>query len=83
MNKWIFVIDTDSYAGNFERDMCAYITGVLGDCEVGDEFAKLYDKEMNTGRWEGIFADYLEQRPDEHGCCRPCSCWVTFWMVWL
>jgi len=24
---YIFVIDTDSYAGNFERDMCAFLTG--------------------------------------------------------
>ena len=80
MNKWIFVIDTDSYAGNFERDMCAYITGVLGDCEVGDEFAKIYLKE--TGEEESQFTEILEQRPDEHGCCRPCSCWETKGWLW-
>lgn len=28
---WIFVIDTDSYAGNFADDMCAYMTGRVGE----------------------------------------------------
>ncbi|KKK83825.1 hypothetical protein LCGC14_2789530, partial [marine sediment metagenome] len=34
-DSWIFIIDTDSYAGNFEREMCAYITGRVGECGVG------------------------------------------------
>jgi len=76
-NKWIFIIDTDSYAGNFERDMCAYVTGVIGDCEVGDDFAELYRKETGDGdKYETQFSDYLEQRADDHGCCRPCECWL-------
>ena len=77
MNKWIFIIDTDSYAGGFEREMCAYMTGVIGDCEVGEEFAKMYNKEVNTDGLESVFIDYLEQRADEHGCCRPTECWPT------
>jgi hypothetical protein len=75
MNKFIFIIDTDSYAGNFEREMCAYITGVTGDCKVGDEFSDIYLKE--TKEKESSFLELLEQRPDEHGCCRPCSIWLT------
>lgn len=35
--KYSFIIDTNSYAGNFEREMCAYLTGQVGDCGVGDE----------------------------------------------
>jgi len=78
INKWIFVIDTDAYAGNFERDLCAYITGVIGECEVGDEFAALYRKETGDGDgvWDGQFVDYVEQR-EEYGCARPCSCWPS------
>jgi hypothetical protein len=34
-NLWLFIVDTDSYAGNFERCMCAYMTGQIGECEVG------------------------------------------------
>jgi len=40
-----FIIDTDQYAGNFEREMCAYLTGTVGECGVGDEFAELFSKE--------------------------------------
>ena len=29
--KYLFVIDTDSYAGNFEREMCAYLTNQIGE----------------------------------------------------
>jgi len=75
MDKWIFVIDTDSYAGNFERDMCAYVTGVIGECEVGDDFAELYRKE--TKEVESRFQELLEQRSDDHGHYRPCSLWET------
>jgi hypothetical protein len=83
MKKWIFIIDTDSYAGNFERDMCAYITGVVGDCGVGEEFAKMYEEEMNVDEdLENVFVDYLEFRPDDHGCARPCDLWPTKgWLI--
>jgi hypothetical protein len=62
---YIFVIDTDSYAGNFEREMTAYITGKSGECGVGQE---LTDK----------FPDYFDEdlvisAPDERGCRRPCE----------
>jgi len=39
---FIFVIDTDTYAGNFERPMCAYMTGRVGECGVGEEFAEMF-----------------------------------------
>ena len=71
MSKWIFVIDTDSYAGNFERDLCAYITGVIGDCGVGKEMAELYCKD--TGEEESRFLELLKQTCDGGPCYRPCD----------
>ena len=73
--KWRFVIDTDSYAGNFEREMCAYVTGVVGDCTTGEDFAAIYLQE--TKEEESQFLDYIEQRPDEHGNFRPTSIYKT------
>lgn len=70
IKKWIFIIDTDSYAGNFDREMCAYITGQVGMCGVGEDFAKLYQQE--TGDNDDIFDDYIEYR-DFYGSSRPCS----------
>jgi len=60
-----FVIDTDSYAGNFEREMTAYITGHIGECGVGDE----YIEELP------INFDNIIDVPDEHGCYRPTTIW--------
>jgi hypothetical protein len=37
LEGYVFIIDTEQYAGNFEREMCAYCTGILGDCEVGED----------------------------------------------
>ena len=36
----MIIIDTDTYAGNFERELCAYVTGIVRDCEVGIEIAE-------------------------------------------
>lgn len=70
--KHIFIIKTDQYAGNFERELCAYCTGVVGDCGVGEEernkFIDDYSEEKADEMWE-----LLEQRFDDNGCARPVS----------
>ncbi len=67
---WIFIIDTNQYAGNFERQMCAYCTGHIGECGVGDEF--IDDKIAS------IFEDSVDCYViDDHGCGRPTSIWPT------
>lgn len=59
------IIKTDKYTGNFEREMCAYMTGHTGDCEVGDEESVEFLKEYPQ-KLAGII-----KKPDEHGCFRP------------
>jgi hypothetical protein len=77
--KYNFVIDTDKYAGNFEREMCAYATGILGDCEVGKNMQKLFIEEEDGPNYGEslIFDNVIEQRPDENGCHRPCATGIT------
>lgn len=72
---FVFVIDTDSYSGNFEREMCAYITGQIGECEVGKEQAQVSKKELlkDHHQW---FESYVAQVSD-NGCYRPCDVWDT------
>ena len=69
--KYTFIILTDQYTGNFERELCAYCTGVVGDCGVGEKqrtkFIEDYSEEKADEIWE-----LLEQRYDE-GCARPVS----------
>ena len=69
--KYTLIILTDQYAGNFERELCAYCTGVIGACGVGEteqnKFIDDYSEEKSDEMWE-----LLEQRYDE-GCARPVS----------
>lgn len=75
---FVFVIDTDKYAGNFEREMCAFITGHIGDCGVGKGRQKLFFEKFEIDHEEqSIFFEKVLSVPDEHGCCRPCSIWTT------
>lgn len=56
---WVFIIDTNAYAGNFERAMGAFVTGHVGDCGTGRELAE-----------EAIiilFEDYIGGERDEYG----------------
>jgi hypothetical protein len=91
--EWIFVVDTDKYAGNFERDMCAFVTGMVGECMVGAEEARLYYEQTGLVEkdfdWSGTSVEYCAEdlnnpfavcvanRNDEHGCGRPTSLWPT------
>jgi hypothetical protein len=74
----IFVVHTDSYSGNFEREMCAFLTGQIGDCGVGDDMANLFEEELGEDLKEA-FAEIIKQVADEdHGdCFRPCVIWPT------
>lgn len=58
------IIHTNKYAGNFEREMCAYITGHIGDCGVG---SNLVDEKYTP-----MFEPYILQIDEENtGCKRP------------
>lgn len=76
LTHYYFVIDTNQYAGNFERDMCAYMTGIVGECDVGSEYAKLFTDETKRF-WEDSETNPFEDLVlllDEEGdnCRRPC-----------
>lgn len=74
---YIFIVDTDTYAGNFERELTAYCTGCVGECGVGDNHAVVFNEECPGVNMEAI----IEMVPDENGCRRPTSIWPTpgFW----
>ena len=65
MEKHSFIIDTNEYAGNFEREMCAYVTGQIGECGVGSEYVEKGIPEQ----FENII-----NMPDDNGCYRPVTC---------
>lgn len=61
--KFAIVIKTDTYAGNFEREMCAHLTGAVGDCEVGEEYV---DDSIQK-----LFEVIIGNEADDNGCYRP------------
>jgi hypothetical protein len=67
--KYRFIIDTDVYAGNFEREMCAFLTGQIGECTVGEEIASEFEKRfpIEFTEFENIIGHFV----DEHGVFRP------------
>jgi len=72
---YIFIVKTNLYSGNFERELCAYITGEVGECGVGDNFAERYRHQVPE-QWEGLWENRVFSVPDEHGCHRPASIWT-------
>ena len=71
LERYGFVVDTESYAGNFERELVAYMTGEIGVCEVGKKIAAIAKKELwaheegkRTRRW---LKRNVIQIADEHG----------------
>lgn len=65
METYEILVKTNSYAGNFEREMCAFMTGGIGDCKVGEELV--------DGSTAELFEEYIRQEPDENGCIRPAA----------
>jgi len=76
-----FVIDTDDYAGNFERPLVAFVTGVVGECGVGKKQAAQAREEFEqTPEGEALaswFDENVTQVPDHTGCHRPAAIFAT------
>ena len=78
----VVAIDTTDYSGNFEREMCAFVTGQVGECGVGDGLIEEAQEELaqdtfnNTLEW---IEDHIVQEADDSDCpcLRPCSIWPT------
>lgn len=64
------VVDTAQYSGNFEREMCAYITGQFGECGVGEEWVKNYSPTIRHLDW---WSKHIVNRANdsESPCYRP------------
>lgn len=70
----IVVIDTDSYSGNFEREMCAFMTGRFGECGVGQGIADESLEDLKHAFW---FEEHVTDETDDRGCARPASIWPS------
>lgn len=67
----LIVVDTDSYTGNFERELCAYVTGQYGECEVGKNYAEIFSKDIEHIEWWNKNIVKRSEPPPEIECERP------------
>lgn len=63
-------IETDQYAGNFEREMCALLAIKYGDCGVGDDIVE-YECSLLDDDLIDEIQDSIGVRQDSRGCYRP------------
>lgn len=72
-SKHALVFNFDSCGGNFERKFCAYVIGAVGQCDVGEEMAELYNEDHPEGTEFWALSDRCESEADDNGCFRPTS----------
>lgn len=74
----IFAIHTNQYSGIFEREMCAFITGLIGECGVGRDMAERFEEDLGEAMVEsfGKIISYVGDE-DYSSCMRPCVIWPT------
>jgi len=73
--EYTFVIDTNKYAGNFERNMCAFLTGITADYGVGTTEAKKFEKRFGKEKVDEM-ERYVEFRYED-GWERPTIMYLT------
>jgi hypothetical protein len=77
--EMMFVVDTTAYAGNFEREMTAFMTGMLDESGKGKLEAEQFREflEGEYGETRNIFDDLVVMRPHEEYGDRPCIIYPT------
>lgn len=67
-NRYLFVVDTEQYAGNFERWLCGYMTGRTDEPVThGDEEAAIAKNELPSKMWD-YFQEHVlvcSEKPDD------------------
>lgn len=69
----IIIVDTDSYSGNFERELCAFLTGQLGEAELAQGFIS-EPKPITFKDWWSENTIHLK---DEDDMVSPFKIWET------
>jgi len=74
-DSYILLLDTDQYAGNFERELTAWLTGTIGECGIGGLQAAQAITELPVAdrKW---FEAHVISRTHSDGCSRPTSIWT-------
>ena len=83
--RFMFVIETDHYAGHFLENLCAYCTGYYGENDKGRDCSDLFYLDLNISDDEennklaselNPFRGYIIDQLGEEGFS-PCALWVS------
>ena len=78
VDYYVLCLDTDKYAGNFERQTVAYATGQVGECGVGVEQSELFEAEVRAHEQiEELQEKVFSMSDDDSRCNRPASIQAT------
>ena len=80
LDTYGFAVDTKDYAGNFEREVVAFMTGQIGDCEVGNEQANKAKADLAKTSEGRKFLRWCERHVSlvlDDGCRRPAAIFPT------
>lgn len=73
---YILVVDTDQYAGNFERELTGFCTG-QHDGTHGDIEAEKFDEYLEENDLDSDWEARIVTSPDDSGYARVCTVWMT------
>lgn len=74
---YLLIIDTDQYAGNFERQLTGFCTGVDDGTHGHLEGEDLVDFLEDNPEYENTWEHKIITNPDDNGYARVCSIWPT------
>jgi len=69
-DEFIFIIDTNKYAGNFERQLVAFCTSRTGVCGVGKKESERFFSDTGL-HFDSEPFHYVKQTSDLYGNMRP------------
>jgi hypothetical protein len=84
--EFTVVIDTNGYAANFSKELCAYCTGFIDEQDYALEFADLFYMEEGieddspkgkVAEDKNPFQGHIGQRLDENGNYSPCCVFLN------
>lgn len=70
----VLIIDTDNYSGNFERELCLFLTGQVGDADVGQGFLTQPSPITYKNWWD---ENIVQVNDDDDNILTPVKMWET------
>ena len=82
--EYTLVIDTNSYAHKFYKELCAYCTGMIDETNEAKDYSDMFfedfdldDDNNHVAEEKSIFYDLISSKIDDVGIYSPCCVWLN------